>query len=608
MEKIKRGVLKFVRWQYFPLLVLIAFIVGLHLATIMRPDTPLFDEQHYVPDARRIITGEGTLRVENPPLAKLIIAGGIELFGDNPWGWRLPPVIFGVIMLLAFYDICRRLGTSQRTALLAVVLLGLENLTFIHSGIAMQDIYLVSFAMLAFWFYLKGPRWWWASAISIALASLCKFSGFLTAIPIGLHWFLIGYKPNMGNPMPAAPPAPITLPAEAAAPVEAAPLSTDSTITIEEPKIPEAEPIVAPEPPPAPVVIEVVPPAAPPKRTFWQTYSRPIIFIASFLIAPLAFFLLYGVFDWIIWQKYIPYVVWGHWDQGVVGDIKNALSLTDSIKFSYGGAFPARPWEWILSPTGSLYFYGWLFHPQNYENILLPYWYTPSYTGILSPSLWLSGLFVIPVAIWNAFKKNNASIFIVCWIIGTWVVWIPLYLATHRITYIFYYLPTIGAIAMGTALIITYFLRRIDKKAGGFWKHVMMLSVASFLLFHLLSFAVISPLQLSISIPVCSVLLLLIIAYLNFGRRFIIPFFLSAGISALIMRFGLYFWFRTFLIDGTAPWGLPEVSLLWVVSAAVGIVITWVLYLLIQLGINRLRPGEHKTEQPLSVNQTIDLV
>ena len=589
MEKVKQSILKLVRWQYFPLLVLMAVIVGLHLATITRPDTPLFDEQHYVPDARRIITGEGTLRTEHPPLAKLLIAGGIELFGDNPWGWRMPSLILSTVALVAFYDICRRLGTSHRTALIATLLLGTENLMFIHSGMAMLDIYEVAFAMYAFWFYLRGPKWWWAAAVMVGLAGLCKFNGVLAIIPIGLHWFIIGYKPNMGNPMPTpVAPAPI-LPA-------ATPAADNATeVSVEPSQIPAVEPIATP---PQPVKT---------KRTFWQTYSVPLIFIGSMLLAPLAFFLFYWVFEMIIWQKGIALFVWGHWDMGIVGDIRGALNATGSIKFSYDGAFPARPWEWVLSPTGSLYFYGWLTHPENYENILLPYWYTPAYTGILSPSLWLSGLLVIPVAIWNAFKKNNASIFIVCWLIGTWVVWIPLFLATNRITYMFYYLPTIGAIAMGTALIVTYFLRRIDKKAGGFWKHFMMLSVASFLLFHLLSFSVLSPLRLGVSIPVCAVLLLFALAFFKFGWRFIIQFFLAAGISTLIMRFGFYWWFKTFLFTGNAPWGTPEVSMLWVVSAAVGIIITWILYLLIQLGVSRLRDdNEPVSDETLQTPSTPD--
>lgn len=116
MEKIKTGFKKLIHWQYFPLLVLLLVVLGLHLATITHPNEPLFDEQHYVPDARRIVTGEGTLRVEHPPLAKLIIAGGIEIFGDNPWGWRMPAVILSTVALIAFYDICRKLGTSHKTS------------------------------------------------------------------------------------------------------------------------------------------------------------------------------------------------------------------------------------------------------------------------------------------------------------------------------------------------------------------------------------------------------------------------------------------------------------------------------------------------------------
>ena len=585
MEKIIRGINRLIHWQYFPLLVLLLVIVGLHLATITHPNEPLFDEQHYVPDARRIINGEGTQRVEHPPFAKLIIAGGIEIFGDNPWGWRMPAVILSTIALIAFYDVCRKLGGSNKTAFMATFFLGLENLMFIHSGMAMLDIYVVVFTIFAFWFYLKGPHWWWTSALCVALAGLSKFSGVLAIIPIGLHWFIIGYKPNMGNPVEIMPPItePVAAPIEAILP--ATPEASSEVTTAE----------VSPnmDNPPASEVVVLVAPAPEKKRTFWQIYSGPIIFICSMLLAPIAFFLLYGVFDMIIWTKYIPFVVWGHWDQGVVGDIKNALTLTDSIKFSYSGAFPARPWEWILSPTGSFYFYGWLVHPENYSNILLPYWYTPSYTGVLSPSLWLSGLFVIPyVAVKSFIRKNNpeknAAIFIVCWIIGTWLVWIPLFLASNRITYMFYYLPTIGAIALGTALIISGFLKRIEKRARGFFMRSMQLGVASFLLFHLLSFCVISPLHLWVSIPTCAVLLFFVLEYLGFGNRFVIEYYISGGIASLIMRFGLYWPLKGWLVTGDAPWGLPEVSLLWVVGSLIGLAITWIIFAVIHRFVNRI--------------------
>jgi hypothetical protein len=586
MEKVNRGINRLIHWQYFPLLVLLVVILGLHLATITHPNEPLFDEQHYIPDARRIINGEGTQRVEHPPLAKLIIAGGIEVFGDNPWGWRMPAVILSTIALIAFYSICRKLGGSHKTAFLATMFLGLENLMFLHSGMAMLDIYVVVFTIFAFWLYLKGMRWWWASAICIALAGLSKFGGVLAVIPIGLHWFLVGYKPNMGVPGEVEPSEPVIAVVEPAQPpVALEAYSTGSTVEI----MPEA--VVPPSAEASSPVIETKPEI---KKTFWKTYSRPIVFIASMLLALIAFFLLYGVFEMIIWTKYIPFVVWGHWDQGVVGDIKNALTMTDSIKFSYSGAFPAKPWEWVLSPSGSFYFYGWLVHPENYSNILLPYWYTPSYTGIISPSLWLAGLFVIPyVAVKSFIRKNNpeknAAIFTACWIIGTWVVWIPLFLASDRITYMFYYLPTVGAIALGTALVVTGFLKRIEKRSDGFGKRFMQLGIATFLLFHLLSFCVLSPLHLWISIPVCTMLLFFALDYLGFGWRFDIEFYICAGIAAVLIRFALYWLLRGWFVTGNAPWGLPEVSMLWVVGSLIGFVITWVLFALLHSFVNRVK-------------------
>ncbi|RJO62593.1 MAG: phospholipid carrier-dependent glycosyltransferase [Dehalococcoidia bacterium] len=606
MEKIKIGFKQLIRWQYFPLLVLLLVVLGLHLATITRPNEPLFDEQHYVPDARRIVTGEGTLRVEHPPLAKLIIAGGIEIFGDNPWGWRMPAVLLSTIALIAFYDICRKLGTSHKTAFLATLLLGTENLMFIHSGMTMLDIFEVAFAIFAFWFYLKGSRWWWAAAVSVALAGLSKFSGILAIIPIGLHWMIIGYKHDMGNTVqqvssqvPVVAQSPSQAPVVEQLPPQAPVVEQSaSQITIVEQSTPVLESVSAS----AETVInspsdtaQVVPSQAEPakKRGFWATYSSPIVFILSMALAPIAFFLLYSVFEMVIWTKWIPFVVWGHWDQGIVGDIKNALTQTGSIKFSYDGAFPARPWEWILSPTGSFYFYGWLFHPENYKNIMLPYWYTPSYTGMLSPSLWLSGLAVIPYAVVKSFirrnnPEKNAAIFVVCWIIGTWLVWVPLFLATNRITYMFYYLPTIGAIAIGTALILAGFLKRIEKRTGGFRKRFMQLGVTSFLLVHLLSFSILSPLHLWISIPVSAMLLLFALNYLGFGWRFTIQFYVAAAIATLIMRFVLYWPLKGWLVTGNAPWGLPEVSFLWVVSAVIGLAITWILFAIIHLAVNRI--------------------
>ncbi|MCL2281269.1 MAG: glycosyltransferase family 39 protein, partial [Dehalococcoidia bacterium] len=418
-ETIKRSFKKLIHWQYFPLLVLLLVILGLHLATITRPDALLFDEHHYITDARRILTGEGTDRTEHPPLAKLLIVGGVELFGDNQWGWRLPSVLISTVALIAFYDICRKLGTSHKTAFIATMLLGLDNLMFIHSGIAMLDIYLVAFTIFAFWSYLKGQRWWWLSAVFIGLAGLCKFSGALAVIPIGLHWF-ISYMsntvPRTKNPPSALSEASVVDTPESVHTEEypaietgvAASATTDSEqsadtyiTTVQSTNSVQIAETSTRSTSSAPLAEETAQASSAEavRPSFWKTYSNPIIFFASMILAPVTFFLFYGILDMIIWGKWIPFVVWGHWDEGVLGTIRRALNSTNSIKFAYGGAFPSRPWEWLLSPSGSLYFYGALFRPENYKDIALAYWFKPSYTGMINPSIWLGGLMTIPYVI-----------------------------------------------------------------------------------------------------------------------------------------------------------------------------------------------------------------
>ena len=188
METIRRLITRFSKWEYAGLLVLVLVTLVLHFSVIMAPDEPLFDEQHYIPDARLIIDGEGTERPEHPPLGKLFIVAGIKLFGDNPFGWRFFSVLLGTICVILFYLICRRLNLSKRVSFLATFLLALENLSFVQAAIAMLDVYSLVFAMAAFWLYLKGK--YVMSGVAVGLSALAKLSGAL-AIVIGLHWFLV---------------------------------------------------------------------------------------------------------------------------------------------------------------------------------------------------------------------------------------------------------------------------------------------------------------------------------------------------------------------------------------------------------------------------------
>ena len=186
MEVAKRLIKKFWKWEYFWLSLIVIGTLALHFMVITRPAEPLFDEQHYVPDARNIIYEHTTNRTEHPQLGKLAMVSGILAFGDNPWGWRLPSVVFGTAGIIFFYLTCRNFKMSRRAATLGAFILATENLYFVHSGIAMLDIFMVSMMLLAAWMYSR--RSYPAAGVAVALAALGKFNGVFAVFAIIIHW------------------------------------------------------------------------------------------------------------------------------------------------------------------------------------------------------------------------------------------------------------------------------------------------------------------------------------------------------------------------------------------------------------------------------------
>lgn len=171
------------------LAVIMAFSLGARLYDLKRPcygpcTTPftqlIFDENYYVNAARaidgipqplsspyaRVTSQRGQVKVLSPPsgddpnadhpqLAKLLIAGGIEVFGDNPWGWRLGTVLFSLIAMGAMYALVTGVGGSPWLAAGTVAVMALDNLMLVHGRIAMLDIYALAMMLLAGAFYVR---------------------------------------------------------------------------------------------------------------------------------------------------------------------------------------------------------------------------------------------------------------------------------------------------------------------------------------------------------------------------------------------------------------------------------------------------------------------
>jgi dolichyl-phosphate-mannose--protein O-mannosyl transferase len=143
--------------------------------------TLIFDESYYV-NAARVIDGieppagapyHGAPKgedpnAEHPQLAKLIIAGGIKLFGDNARGWRIGSVLFGLIALLALYYLVRAAGGSKWLGVGAVGVMSLDNLLLVHGRIATLDIYAVAMMLVAAVLYLRRHPILAGAALAIA--------------------------------------------------------------------------------------------------------------------------------------------------------------------------------------------------------------------------------------------------------------------------------------------------------------------------------------------------------------------------------------------------------------------------------------------------------
>ena len=165
------------------------------------PTEPYFDEVHYLPAARDLLALSEYSNREHPLFGKEMIALGIALFGDNPWGWRLFSSSAGALSLFAVMRMVW-FGALDRFATIAAgILVATGFHLFVHSRIAMLDIFMVAGLAVAFWqcaAAMREPetgRWRLAIAgVALGLAMGAKWNALVVAAVPGiaflvLRWF-----------------------------------------------------------------------------------------------------------------------------------------------------------------------------------------------------------------------------------------------------------------------------------------------------------------------------------------------------------------------------------------------------------------------------------
>lgn len=190
--------------------------LGLLLLRLGVPARIYFDEVHYVKAARILLTLAKPQNAEHPLVGKEFIAAGIRLFGDNPQAWRTFPALMGTLGLFAFSR-ALWLASGRRFASVAGTLLLAGNfMWYVMSRIAMLDIFMAAFVMLAMWM-LSGAvrfpaqgRWRLALAgVFIGLALGAKWNAMAAAALPGLAFLIMRVKQHKGRFMLATEGAPV---------------------------------------------------------------------------------------------------------------------------------------------------------------------------------------------------------------------------------------------------------------------------------------------------------------------------------------------------------------------------------------------------------------
>ena len=139
----------------------------LRFAGLSAPHEKVFDEVYYASDACWYaghdfadcgLDADVERSWVHPPLGKQIIAVGIDVFGNRPFGWRFMAAVAGTAIVALVGVLAFLLFGSALWAGVGALLASTEHLLFVQSRIAMLDVFLALFVVLGFVFLALDRR------------------------------------------------------------------------------------------------------------------------------------------------------------------------------------------------------------------------------------------------------------------------------------------------------------------------------------------------------------------------------------------------------------------------------------------------------------------
>ncbi len=167
----------------------------------------IMDEIFYVPEGMGMLAGQhcstgpgapSNCHLEHPPLVTALIASGMAMFGTySAVGWRVMPALLGAFSIPLLFGIVWKVSESKKAAYLSATLLALDVMFFSQSSAAVLDVPEVFFGLAAFFVYFAGLRVWKfdrtvLAGVFLGVAALAKETALFIALAFVTYVLFFG--------------------------------------------------------------------------------------------------------------------------------------------------------------------------------------------------------------------------------------------------------------------------------------------------------------------------------------------------------------------------------------------------------------------------------
>ncbi|MDG7007210.1 MAG: glycosyltransferase family 39 protein [Nitrososphaerota archaeon] len=164
----------------------------------------IMDEVFYVPEGMGILAGQhcstgngapSDCHLEHPPLVPALLAAGMAAFGEyDAAGWRVMPALLGTFSIPLLFGIAWKVSGDKKVAYLSATFLALDVMFFSQSSGGLLDIPEVFFGLAAFFVYFANLRIWKLdrhvlAGVLIGVSALAKETALFFALAFATYVF-----------------------------------------------------------------------------------------------------------------------------------------------------------------------------------------------------------------------------------------------------------------------------------------------------------------------------------------------------------------------------------------------------------------------------------